>query len=101
MRKRRERASKGNYQSLVGTLQLAFDRASTGKGYERHAEDKPFEEQDIVSELEVFGIAPALFQIRKKAKETIRLKKQSAKNELLDIIVYAAAAHLYLERKED
>ena len=85
------------YKSLEDTLKLALLRSSEGKGKERHADDLPFEQQDICQELRIFNsISPALFQIRKKAKETRKLSTGNAANELLDIIVYAAAAYIIL-----
>jgi hypothetical protein len=86
-----------NYYELKRVLKEAHDRAAFGKGYERHADYKPFENQDICTELIIFGTGPALFQIRKKAKESLRLSREQARNELLDIIVYAAAAAIVLE----
>ncbi len=90
-----------NYQSLDGILTRAYNRACYGKGLERHADNKPFEEQDIVSEGDTFGIHGHLFQIRKKAKEILRLDTPEAQqNELLDIIVYAAGAVIILDKEE-
>jgi phage terminase large subunit GpA-like protein len=88
------------YKSLTNVLADALDRASLGKGKERHAEGKPFEEQDIVKELKDFqSTIGAIYQIRKKAKESLRLSDRQAANEFLDIIVYAAAAYIYLLSK--
>ena len=91
---------KNKYKSLEDTLHLALLRASVGKGADRHANDNLFEEQDILTEMEFLGIEPAIFQIRKKAKEALRLSKEAAKNEFLDIIVYAAAVVIKLNKKE-
>jgi phage terminase large subunit GpA-like protein len=92
------KAIPGSYDELKEVLDMAFKRASEGKGKERHANDKPFIEQDIITEQEFLGQYPVIFQIRKKAKETLRLKSNEAKiNEYLDIIVYAAAAVIVLQ----
>lgn len=88
---------KGNYDKLVLALSNALLRASAGKGKDRHADDNPFEKQPIVTELHAFkSPAPALFQIRKKALESTRLDLDRAQNEMLDVIVYAAAVWVYL-----
>jgi phage terminase large subunit GpA-like protein len=91
---------KGSYKALKQALNDALKRASEGKGYERHAENKPFHQQDICTELRAFGQAPASYQIRKKAKEALRLSTHQAANEFLDVIVYAAAAYITLKEKE-
>ena len=84
------------YKTLKEVLDKAFLRASEGKGRERHAENNPFEEQPICTELESLGLSPAVYQVRKKAKESLRLPAREARNEWLDIIVYAAAAYVAL-----
>lgn len=86
------------YAELKEVLDAAFERASRGKGAERHADNRPFIKQDICTEQEFLGQGPIIFQIRKKAKETLRLKSNQAKiNEYLDVIVYAAAAVIMLQ----
>ena len=91
----------GNYDSLKKVLGRAYIRASEGKGKERHADGKPFNQQPIVTELHAFKTpAPALFQVRKKALESMRLSADRAQDELLDVIVYAAAAWLYIEESK-
>lgn len=86
------------YDSLSFVLDQAFNRAAKGKGKERHADDLPFEQQDICQELRIFdSISPALFQARKKIKETRRLDREGAINELLDAVVYLSAAVIVLQ----
>lgn len=87
------------YESLASTLQAAYNQAAIGKGKVRHAEGKDFEKQDICEELRIFGsISPALFQARKKIKETLRIMSTNgARAELLDAIVYLAAAVIVLD----
>jgi hypothetical protein len=91
---------KNQYKSLEVALELALIRASKGKGKIRHANDKPFEHQDICEEVRYFGIAGNLQQIRKKARELARFDMEEAQvNELLDIIVDAAAAVIVLNEE--
>ncbi len=88
----------GNYSSLVDVLSRALIRASAGKGKERHADDNAFNKQPIVTELHAMKHpGGAVFQIRKKALEALRLDLDRAQNEMLDVIVYAAAVWIYLE----
>ncbi len=98
---RKERVVDPNYSSLFSILIKAYDRASLGKG-QRHVTrygEKQFHKQDIVQELLTFeDISPALFQIRKKAKELDRFHEVERKQaELLDIIVYACGAYIALD----
>jgi phage terminase large subunit GpA-like protein len=79
------------YKALSQALQKAFLRAAKGKGAQRHGDDRPFEQQDLCEELRALGYALASYQIRKKAKELLRLSPRARSNEALDIIVYAAA----------
>lgn len=85
------------YITLFDVLLEAYDRASSGKGKERHATDDYFMDQPIVTEGRALGISPHIFQIRKKALEVMRMSPDAARRELLDIIVYAAAAFLITE----
>lgn len=87
------------YEALAIVLQMAYNQAALGKGKIRHAEGKNFDKQDICEELRIFGsISPALFQARKKIKETLRITSTNgAKMELLDAIVYLAAAIIVLD----
>ena len=101
MNKEKIHTPKGPYLELHQTLMEAYKRASAGKGYERHATDNPFLEQPIITEGEHFGISPHLFQIRKKSLEVLRMATDAAQRELLDIIVYAAAAYLILKEALD
>lgn len=94
------RAVLNQYEALEEVLDQAWARAAIGKGADRHGDLRDFEQQDAVQEARVFGIGPHMYQIRKKAKEVTRLGNEGAKNELLDIIVYAAAAYLAIEMIE-
>lgn len=89
------------YNKLQDIFQLALLRAAIGKGRIRHAdENQPFEKQQICEDLRGTDKSAAIFQIRKKAKEVLRLPRKLDKvNELLDICVYAAAAVIVLEEE--
>lgn len=109
--------ARDGYTSLRKVLKQAELRASEGKGKERHAvKGVSFEHQPICAEAREMGIAPNVYQIRKKALEANRFTKlyyekghrstpgagdlrKAALNELLDIIVYAAATVLVLEEE--
>lgn len=89
------------YESLERILQMAYNRAAKTKGLERHSDGQPFDQQDICQELRIFhSVTAALFQARKKVKESVRLAKQEMINELLDAIVYLCAAVIVLLEKE-
>lgn len=93
------------YKALEDVLMMARNRASAGKGRERHATGEPFERQPICQELRHMGLEPAIYQVRKKALELLRFKGKRARDrrtaELLDIIVYAAAAVIVNEEGKD
>jgi hypothetical protein len=87
-----------DYYSLDGALQMAYDRATVGKGKERHAHGQPFGEQYICRAPKLFGLGALLYQIGKKNEEIMGLDTDERKiNELLDIIVYAAAGVILLQ----
>lgn len=94
------------YDNLREVLREAADRAESGKGAERHGgKDIAFEEQPmftIVRELQA-DEAPHLFQAVKKIYESRRLPPCQSRNELLDAIVYIAAAVMHSDgqRKVD
>jgi len=87
------------YNSLEVVMLKAYARASVGKGRERHADERNFENQELCNELRLIGPAGSVFQIRKKAGEVLRLSPEKAMPELLDIIVHAAACYIVLEEK--
>ena len=93
----------GPYSSLWSVLMAAFDQASQGKGRERHAEDKPFDKQDICQEARDLGLAFPLGQARKKLKESLKLLDikgpEAAIAECLGAINYAAAAVIVLQEE--
>lgn len=81
-------------------LEIAFDdalkRATEGKGEERHGRGIPFISQPIMTELNQLGPIGHVYQIRKKALESIHMPPHRAALEMLDIIIYAAAVYLQL-----
>jgi len=89
-----------DYQSLRNELDEAFSRASKGKGYERHANGKPFHEQPIIVLNEALNsLDGALFQIMKKCAEIQNIKEADRKlKEIDDVIVYAAATKMLIRK---
>lgn len=94
------------YGELSRVLISAYNQASRGKGKQRHADDKPLMDQPIIAIPVLLGGTEGLgglsYQIIKKSHESIGLTNRrqftAAKREFLDVIVYAAAAYLHLER---
>lgn len=91
------------YAPLANALAAAYTQSAYGKGKERHANSKPFDEQPIMEIVRLFGQAGIVghaYQIIKKAQEAgnmaLRGKKDAARAEFLGVIVYAAAAYHYL-----
>ena len=89
------------YQSLVNVLNEAYNRASQGKGKDRHATGEDFSDQPIVTEGKNFYVIGNLQQIRKKCFEILRLDPERGRNELLDIIVYAAASVIIIDQRKE
>lgn len=87
------------YRELARVLEKAFAQSAHGKGKERHANDKAFTDQPILNIARMLpGIGGHSFQIMKKAQEAASMIERgqfnAAQEELLGIIVYAAAAHI-------
>lgn len=90
-----------SYDILSQVLTRAYYRASKGKGKVRHANGKPFLEQPVFTITEALGGRPdpLLFQAVKKIYESQRLVDcEASVNELLDAIVYVAAAVILKQR---
>lgn len=87
------------YGSLRGVLGRAYAQASSGKGHERHAVGKPFDEQPMQRLIELYGVGFALGQAAKKAQESQRLPAGRDVAELLGAINYLAGAVIYLEKQ--
>lgn len=87
-----------NYESLRDVLDRAYAQASEGKGHERHAVGKPFDQQPMQELISLYGVGFALGQAAKKAQESQRLPAGHDVAELLDAINYLAGAVIALER---
>jgi hypothetical protein len=79
----------------------AFNQACTGKGYERHANGLPFDQQPMQKLCELYGVGFALGQAAKKAQESQRLERDAAVRELLGAINYLAGAIIFLEQQDN
>lgn len=87
-----------DYESLRDVLDRAYAQASEGKGHERHAVGKPFDQQPMQELISLYGVGFALGQAAKKAQESQRLPAGHDVAELLGAINYLAGAVIALER---
>lgn len=89
------------YAPLRRILEEAFSQASVGKGFERHANGKPFLDQPIMHLARAHGIGFVTGQASKKCQEAVgmvsRFQLDAAKRELLGSIVYLCAAAIWIE----
>lgn len=92
-----------DYTPLRTVLEQAYNRTAKGKGKERHADQKAFLQQPIFAIPRALGGSqdPLLFQAVKKIYESKRLPSPRDEAELLDAIVYLAAAVLLMREKRD
>lgn len=85
------------YEQLESILNEALEQAAAGKGKERHANERAFEDQpmQLISKLlgDNHGLA---FQAIKKVQESLRLPDDRAIRELLGAINYIAGMVIYL-----
>ena len=88
------------YEDFHRILGEAYSRATAGKGRERHAAGRPFNEQPIMT-IGKRRLGFLLGQVEKKLDEADRMPHDRARNEYLDCIVYMAAAVLALDAKGD
>lgn len=90
-----------DYASLRRILDMALEQASSGKGDERHANGRSFDEQPMQRITEMLGIGFPLGQAVKKSQEakgmTDRGQHDAAIRELLGAINYLAGAVMALE----
>lgn len=90
------------YESLANVLERDFDQAATGKGAERHADNKPFHQQPMQQIGDRRGVGFILGQADKKSEEAQGMANRgqvdAAVRELLGAIVYLAGAVIWLER---
>lgn len=89
------------YAALQRVLDLAFEQSASGKGRERHANDKAFTAQPIMAISRMVGLGFPAGQAQKKVQEAGGLMRNgspdAAQAELLGAIVYCAAAWLLIE----
>ena len=85
------------YEQLESILNEALEQAAAGKGKERHANERAFEDQpmQLISKLldDNHGLA---FQAIKKVQESLRLPDDRAIRELLGAINYIAGMVIFL-----
>lgn len=93
-----KRPPANGYESLRDVLDRAFAQAASGKGHERHAVNKPFDQQPMQELISLYGVGFALGQAAKKAQESQRLPAGRDVAELLGAINYLAGAVIALER---
>lgn len=93
------------YAPLMDTLKRAYAQAASGKGRERHANDKPFMEQPMMEIGRMVGVGFLTGQAIKKAQEAggmlDRGQHQQAQAELLGAINYLAGAFLLIGEQQD
>lgn len=87
------------YESLLTVLVEALNDAQYGKGKERHADNKPFIEQDICQLGREEGLGFPRGQARKKLKESRRLTGEHRIKEELGAINFICA-DIILYREE-
>lgn len=90
------------YERLAAVLQMAHDQAAGGKGKERHANDKPFHEQRMLSISHELGSPYGMaYQACKKISEGLQLGDfERTVAELLGAINYTAGIVVYLQDKQ-
>lgn len=94
------------YDSLQFVLKQAYDQAASGKGKERHAGGRHFDEQPIMTIPRtlsgIAGLGGLAYQVNKKTAEAVNMADRgevdAAQREFLGAINYLAAAYLYSER---
>lgn len=89
-----------DYGELRKVLDLAYNQAAVGKGKERHARGRKFEDQPInviPGLLDDKWAFSARFQAVKKIQEVSGLPKDMALREILGAIVYLAGAYIQID----
>lgn len=86
------------YSSLASVLIRAYDQAAKGKGKERHAVSRPFDEQPMQHLIALNGLGFATGQAGKKAQEALRMEPEKAVHELLGAINYLAGTIIAIEK---
>lgn len=95
----RSKKDRDDYLPLLRTFLGALEQAAYGKGRERHANDRPFTEQPILTMARMLDSDAGLAQqVIKKTIEARSLPSKTARiNELRGTLVYAAAMILFEE----
>lgn len=90
------------YERLAAVLERAYAQAATGKGRERHADNKPFHEQPMQQIGDRRGVGFILGQADKKSEEAQGMLERgdadAAVRELLGAINYLSGAVIWIER---
>lgn len=86
------------YDTLSNVLIRAYNQAAKGKGKERHAQAKPFDQQPMQALIALNGLGFATGQAGKKAQEALRMEPDKAIHELLGAIVYIAGTIIAIEK---
>ena len=81
------------YESLADAMQEALDQAQLGKGQERHANERPFEDQTLMNNTRAVGTGYPCGQAMKKAEE---LHSMVQRGEYAQAIEEAHGAAVYL-----
>jgi hypothetical protein len=82
-------------------LNAAYQQAMRGKGAERHADERPFQDQVWRKITDAVGVGFPLGQALKKCDESKRLQREAAIRDLLGAINYTAMAVIALMEGED
>jgi len=88
------------YATLRRILDLAYEQAAVGKGHERHADGRSFDQQPIMLLQELYGEGFAMGQAGKKLQEAKRMEPERALKELLGAIVYVVGAYAHIEKMD-
>lgn len=92
------------YEQLATVLQQALDQSQSGKGKERHANDRQFDRQPIMEIGRMVGLGYPTGQASKKIQEAVGMTNRGeadrAVNELLGAIIYSAAAILLIREQK-
>lgn len=89
------------YETLANVLQRALDQAQAGKGAERHADSKPFDQQPMQTIAGQVGPGFLSGQAIKKIQESQTLPAGRDVAELLGAINYLSGLVIYLEGQRE
>ena len=91
-----------DYVQLKAVLDSAYAQASTGKGKERHADNKPFHAQPMQLISKMIDSAEGMrFQVMKKVNEAKGMNTfEQKERELLGAINYIAGIIIYEKNKQ-